>query len=123
LHQVRTGRPPRPLKNPKADGLCWNCRRPAAAEDNFCRFCGKSLTGFPWYYQHWGIILLSLLALGPFGLVLVWRSPVLSRAAQWAYTAVILLLTYRLVIICYRAWLLISGLLGGMMHGALPVGI
>jgi len=48
---------------------------------------------------------------------------VLSRAAQWAYTAVILLLTYRLVIICYRAWLLISGLLGGMMHGALPVGI
>jgi len=92
-------------KDPKAGGVCWHCRKPVAAEDNFCRFCGKGLLGFPWYYQHWGIIALTLLALGPFGVILVWRSPVLSRSARWVYTVAIAALTYYLGAQCYQAWL------------------
>ena len=54
--------------NPKEGDLCCYCRKPAAAEDNFCRFCGKSLAGFPWYYHHWGVFVLTFLALGPFSI-------------------------------------------------------
>ena len=54
-------------KDPKEGGVCWDCRKPAAAEDNFCRFCGRNLASFPWYYQHWGIIVLTFLALAARG--------------------------------------------------------
>jgi len=111
-------------QDPKAGGLCWNCRKPAAGEDNFCRFCGKSLAGFPWYYQQWGIILLTLLALGPFSLVLVWRSPVLSRATRWLYTVAILGLSYYLCVQSYHAWLALKSALSSMgAMGATGLGI
>lgn len=109
--------------DPKQNGLCWSCRKPVAAEDNFCRFCGKGLRGFPWYYRHWGIILLSLLALGPFGLILVWRSPALSRAWQWIYTAAIMGLTYYLAVQCYQAWLTLKSVMNLALSGALPIGL
>ncbi|MFA6003001.1 MAG: hypothetical protein WC881_02930 [Elusimicrobiota bacterium] len=102
------------VEGPKAGGLCWHCRKPAAPEDNFCRFCGKNLTGFPWYYQHWGIIACALLALGPFSLILVWRSPLISRPAQWAYTLSIGLLTYYVAMQCYRTWLVLHSVMSGM---------
>ena len=103
-------------KDPKAGGACWHCRKPAAAEDNFCRFCGKDLRGFPWYYQHWGIILLTLVALGPFSVVLVWRSPVLSRRLQWVYTIALAALTYYLWALCYQAWMTFQTMLAGMVN-------
>lgn len=102
------------VEDPKAGGLCCYCRKPAAAEDNYCRFCGKNLTAFPWYYQHWGIILCALLALGPFSLILVWRSPVISRRAQWAYTLGIGWMTYYVSLQCYRAWLALHAVMNGM---------
>jgi len=109
--------------DPKAGGVCWKCRKPVAPEDNYCRFCGRDLISFPWYYQHWGIIFLTLTAFGPFSLVLVWRSPVLSRTARWIYTVLLLALTYQLAVGCYHLYQLVNTALSGMMKGALPAGI
>ncbi|HAM34862.1 MAG TPA: hypothetical protein DEB40_04660 [Elusimicrobia bacterium] len=106
--------------NPKEGGLCWHCRRPAADEDNFCRFCGKDLRSFPWYYQHWGIIAATLLALGPLSLLLVWRSPVLSKRSRWIYTAAIGWLTYYICAQTYQAWLLLKAMLGA---GSMNIGL
>ena len=109
-------------KSPKEGGLCWNCRKPAEMEDNYCRFCGKDLVSFPWFYRHWGIILLTVAALGPFSLILVWRSPVLSRTAQWIYTLLLLILTYQFLVGCYHLWLFVNSAINAALHGALPVG-
>lgn len=91
-------------KSPKEGGVCWSCRKPADPQDNFCRFCGKDLRSFPWYYQHWGIILLTFVALGPASIVLVWRSPVLSRPARWVYTIALAVLAYWVGLRFYQAW-------------------
>ncbi|MDD5657004.1 MAG: hypothetical protein PHF00_07090 [Elusimicrobia bacterium] len=100
-------------KDPKEGGLCWKCRKPAADEDNFCRLCGSGLRSFPWYYQHWGIIVLTLLALGPFSVFLVWRSPVLGRTAKFIYTAFLALLTYAIAVQLYAAWTALKLVLSG----------
>ncbi len=97
-------------KNPKEGGLCWACGKMADSHDNFCRFCGKDLVSFPWYYQHWGIILLTFIALGPLSIVLVWRSPVLSRTARWIYTIALAAFTYWVGLRCYQAWQLFKQL-------------
>ena len=107
-------------KDPKEGGACWRCAKPAAAEDKYCRHCGSSLLRFPWYYQHWGVILLTLSALGPFSIVLVWRSPVFSRKAQWAYTAVIAGASWYFGMTSYHAWLAIKRIMYGA--GANPLG-
>jgi len=105
-------------KDPKEGGVCCYCRAPVSDEDRFCRRCGKNLIGFPWYYQHWGIILLTLLALGPLSLPLVWRSPVLSRTSKWVYTAAIAVLTWVFVLTLYRGYVLVKGQLEAL--GTVP---
>ena len=110
-------------KDPKEGGVCWHCRKPAAAEDNFCRFCGRNLASFPWYYQHWGIIVLTFLALGPFSLVLVWRSPVISRTARWVYTALAVFLTYEMALGCYHIYLIVNNAASSLLRGSLPTGL
>ncbi|MBI5239910.1 MAG: hypothetical protein HY926_05520 [Elusimicrobia bacterium] len=111
------------MKNPKEGGACWRCRRFVAEEDNFCRFCGSHLTHFPWYYQHWGILVLTFFALGPFSLALAWRSPVISKASKWAYTALAALMTYELVMGCIRVYQLLNNAAAGLLQGQLPAGL
>ncbi|MCX5797933.1 MAG: zinc-ribbon domain-containing protein [Elusimicrobia bacterium] len=110
-------------KDPKEGGVCWNCRAQVAAEDNFCRFCGRNLVSFPWYYQHWGIIVLTFTALGPFSLILVWRSPVISRMARWVYTVLAVLMTYELVVGCYHAYVLLNNSVSSLLKGQIPPGL
>ena len=109
--------------DPKEGGLCWNCRKPAAQEDAFCRFCGRHLTAFPWYYQHWGILVMTFFALGPFSVFLAWRSPVISKASKWAYAALAALMTYELVAGSIRAYQLLNTAVAGMMNGNMPAGL
>ena len=110
------------MKDPKEGGLCWNCRQPAAQEDNFCRFCGRHLTAFPWYYQHWGILVLTFFALGPFSLVLVWRSPVISGTAKWIYTLLAAVMTYEMIVGSYHAYQMLNSAAAGLMQGQMPAG-
>ncbi len=88
--------------------LCWSCKAPIDAEDNFCRRCGKGqgkLT--PWYYSHWGAIVLTF-ALGPFSLYFIWKSPIISQRAKWFYTAIISIITWYVALGLYHMWIFIQ---------------
>ncbi|MCX5785455.1 MAG: hypothetical protein NTX59_07185 [Elusimicrobia bacterium] len=103
---------------------CWACAGIIAPEDNYCRFCGKGQGKcVPWYYKHWGIITLTLLAMGPFSIVFVWKSPLLSRRAKWAYTVVIAALTWYIVSKIYGFWCMLSGMLNPVMYPGSILGI
>ena len=67
----------------------------------------------PWQYKHWGIVAITLLGLGPFSLIYVWRSPVLSRYARLAYTGAILLITWFVINTLYGLWGAFQSMLGG----------
>ena len=91
---------------------CWSCGLFIDRSDRYCRSCGKGQGGnVPWYYRHWGIILMTLFGLGPFSLVLVWRSPLLSPLAKWVYTAIIVAGTVFIGYRMYQIWLLLSSTL------------
>lgn len=97
--------------------VCWACGGKISPEDNYCRFCAKGQGKYiPWYYKHWGIIALTVMAMGPFSLIFVWKSPLLSRRAKWAYTAAILAATWYLVLTIYNWWLAFSAFLCPMMN-------
>lgn len=67
---------------------CWRCKLKISPTDNYCRYCGIGQGRFaPWYYKHWGVMV-SFLLIGPFNLILVWRSPSLSIKSKLIYTAV-----------------------------------
>ena len=93
---------------------CWTCGAGIDAGDNYCRKRGKGQgSSVHWYYKHWGAVVLTL-ALGPFSLYFVWRSPVLSRNAKLVYTAVIALFTWYAAKVFYGFWQFYLGMLGGM---------
>ena len=94
--------------------VCWSCGARIDQGDNYCRKCGIGLgSSVHWYYKHWGAVLLTL-AMGPFSLYFVWRSPVLSRNAKWIYTGLISLVTWYAVSAFYNFWLFFQGMLSGM---------
>ncbi|MFA5162468.1 MAG: hypothetical protein WC421_09495 [Elusimicrobiales bacterium] len=75
---------------------CWSCHCIISISDNYCRHCGKGQgDNIPWRYKHQGIIFYTLI-IGPFSLVFVWKSPLLSRTAKIVYT----------VLLCAATWLL-----------------
>ncbi len=77
---------------------CWGCGKYLPPQDRYCRYCGRGQGAFlTWYYRPWGIVVLTLLALGPFGLVLVWRSPRLSLPVRLVFSAAIVWMTVLLV--------------------------
>lgn len=63
---------------------CWQCGRVIDASDRFCRACGEGQgAALAWYYRPLWIAVLALTALGPFAVVLIMRTPRLSRGAKW----------------------------------------
>lgn len=93
---------------------CWACGAMIAGEDRYCRCCGRGQGGYvTWQYKHWGVIAITLLA-GPLSLVFLWRSPVISRNAKFAYTAVIALLTLFVLDRFNRLWVMYQAALGGI---------
>jgi uncharacterized membrane protein len=57
---------------------------------------------------------MTLFGLGPFSLVLVWRSPLLSRESRAAYTAAILLVTWFVAYRLYRVWTFFQAAMGDL---------
>jgi hypothetical protein len=103
------------------DAACWNCGGAIAPEDRYCRRCGRGQgEQVAWYYRHWGIAVATLLGLGPFGLILVWRSPLLSSRARWIWTALVLLATGYTLLAFYRVWVMAMQLLPDMARLAQP---
>jgi hypothetical protein len=102
--------------NPGSAGkpVCWGCGEAVDPQDSYCRHCGKGQgERVPWQYSHWGIIVLTLAALGPFSLYYLWRSPAISPQAKWGYTAAILLLTAFIANRFYKLWQVYQAVLGG----------
>ena len=85
---------------------CPHCKAAIDARDQFCRRCGKPQDGSraAWYYKHWGIWAMTCLV-GPFSLAAVWRSPVLTKTAKWAYTAAIVAITVWLFLAAKTAFM------------------
>lgn len=71
----------------------------------------------PWRYTHFGIIVITLLGLGPFSLIYVWRSPVLSRFARLAYTGVIIFVTLFVINALYGMWTAVQSILQNSVSG------
>ena len=93
---------------------CWSCGAVIGGADAYCKKCGKGQdSNVPWQYKHWGIVAITLLGLGPFSLIYVWRSPVLSRNARLAYTGAIVLLTWFVINTLYGLWSAFQSMLGG----------
>ncbi|MDD5477708.1 MAG: hypothetical protein PHG87_05905 [Candidatus Omnitrophica bacterium] len=60
-----------------------------------------------WYFKSWSLVI-SFLCVGPFMLPLVWINPQLNKKAKIIITAVILVLTYLLVIVSLKSLKTIS---------------
>jgi hypothetical protein len=63
---------------------CWSCHRALDPDDRYCRRCGQGQGAFvAWYYRPLWIALLAFTALGPFALLLIWRTPRLGTSGKW----------------------------------------
>ncbi|TBR21507.1 hypothetical protein EPO15_10090 [bacterium] len=101
------------LPPPPAPALCWDCGRALEPADRFCRFCGQGQgEHVTWYYRRWGILVATGLGLGPFGLVLVRRTPVMAPPEKWAWAAGIAAVTVWLGYRLYQAVLMVKAVLG-----------
>jgi ribosomal protein L40E len=81
-------------ENISENPVCWACGAAMPPENNYCGKCGQGRGRFVhWYYKHTGAVFLTL-TIGPFALYFIWRSPVLSRGAKCAYTAIISIVTW-----------------------------
>ena len=91
--------------------FCPKCSQEIDERDNFCRRCGRALkpgTGF--WFSHSGIILLMLI-LGPFALIPVYLSKMLSTTAKAVYCVVITLFTIYLGYVCWQFFTLAQQML------------
>ncbi|MDP7638638.1 MAG: hypothetical protein QGG73_02830, partial [Candidatus Hydrogenedentes bacterium] len=76
------------------DAHCVYCRKAIGAEDAFCRHCGKlQSAGSAWYYEPLWVAILAFLAIGPFALILVWKSTRMGPVTKYILAALILLYT------------------------------
>ena len=67
---------------------CPKCAKTSDDTDNYCRFCGRRLTGsVPFYHKPAGIWLMFLF-IGPFALWFVFRSTVLSKREKFIYAII-----------------------------------
>ncbi len=83
-------------------GTCPACGGHIAADDRFCRQCGRSLSlGSTWYYEPLWIWILGLFVLGPFALPLAWRSPRMPTRQKLTFSVAVTALTTLLVVLCY----------------------
>jgi hypothetical protein len=91
-----------PAHRSDTPGTCPACGGRTAAEDFFCRRCGRSLSlGSKWYYDPLWIWVLGLFVLGPLALPLAWRSPKMPALHKITFTVAVTALTTLLVILCY----------------------
>ena len=85
---------------------CLACGAPMLVDANYCARCGRGIGGeakrppptTKWYHNTWFVLfLISPVALGPFGLPLLWKSPRFSSATKIWLTAFTILWTILLV--------------------------
>lgn len=74
------------------DNRCVSCSSRIEATYRFCPHCGKrQAQGDAWYYHPIWILLLAFVAIGPFALILVWRSRRMQRPVKLVIAALIVI--------------------------------
>jgi hypothetical protein len=73
---------------------CRKCCQYISADYTFCPHCGQTqLTGTSWLYHPVSVLILALVALGPFALYLVWKSSQMDRTMKIVMAVLILVYT------------------------------
>lgn len=68
----------------------------------FCSRCGASQSyGKAWYYHPVWIFILAFLVLGPFALILIWKSRLMGVTLKWIFAVLILAYTVWCVYLVY----------------------
>ncbi|MBN2309121.1 MAG: hypothetical protein JXR94_09135 [Candidatus Hydrogenedentes bacterium] len=105
-----------PIVPPRAEGTaqavtrCRACWRSIGPDDAYCPHCGvRQARGTPWYYEPVWILVLALAVIGPFALILVWRTPKMTRPAKIGVTVIVVACTGATV---YLTWKLLALLIG-----------
>ncbi len=100
-----------------APPACWGCRGAIDAADNFCRHCGAGLGDrVPWYYEPTWVAALALLALGPFVLPLIWRSPKFTERGRRIATALTVALGVYQVWATYQGYRVFKRLMASVLQ-------
>ena len=93
---------------PLPRAACVRCERSIDADDIHCRHCGRRQgAGDAWYYSTAWIAFLAFLVIGPFALILIWKSTRMGAAAKKVLTAFIVLYTVVSIYYFYQLILLI----------------
>ena len=99
------------MNNVPTETKCWGCKKLIPTTDRYCKYCGRGQgKNAAWYYHHWGIIALTLFALGPLALFFVLRSPILGKRSKWIYTIIIVLMTAYLAKVVYHFYLVVESM-------------
>ena len=104
-----------------ASAMCWSCQAVIDEQDNYCRRCGQGRGScLVWYYTWWGIILMTILGLGPFGLVLVYKAPLSKMERMFLGTFIIgfsLFLCMGMVQLAHQLMTAVATLQTGLLQG------
>lgn len=93
---------------PGAPKGCLQCGKSIGREDAYCRYCGKRQDGGDaWYYNPAWIVLLAFFVIGPFALILVWKTPQMGAASKRILTVLIVLYTLATFYYFYKMIVLI----------------
>ena len=100
---------------------CVRCGKSIDADDVHCRHCGwRQGAGDAWYYGTAWIALLAFLVIGPFALILVWKSTRMGAGAKKVLTALIVVSTvvsiyyfYQLIILLLAEMVKLNEVMGG----------
>jgi len=90
-----------------AIAICRKCGAALPTSAKFCSNCGaKQNRGEAWYYQPIWIIVLALFVLGPFALVLVWKSPKMGVTVKIVMAVAILIYTFYCGVLTYKVFMI-----------------
>lgn len=91
---------------------CWSCSWPLDAEDRFCRRCGMGQgKNVAWYYHPVAIALLTVFALGPLTLPLIWKTPRLEARGRWMASSLVAAFTCFMAYSCYQTFKVILSIM------------
>lgn len=107
---------------PLAQAACLHCSKSIGADDIYCRHCGRRQgAGDAWYYGTAWIALLAFLLIGPFALILVWKSTRMGAAAKIVLAALIVVYTavsayyfYQLIILIFAQMAELNKVMSGI---------